>query len=843
VRKQAKAFRAWTFCRQGRAESSAEPVLLKSRSNIAHLVTDGYDSDNPERAFRESFFLRAPPQHTLAPMSQPSLWERLRRARIVQVLVVYLGVSWGVLQIVEVVSGLVELPSWVGPVALLLLLIGLVVVAATALVQSLPQTTAREEAGEVPTDWQVAPADVVKSLSQGRIPHLTWGRAILGGVVALSLLFGGAGMWVAFNRTPVGIGPTPAGADESPAGLAIVPFDVTGPDLELWREGMVDLLATNLDGVGGLRTIDARTTLARWREQVTAGESPDLETALRVAAQTGARYALVGNLVGSPAGIRVSADIYDLTNREEVVQAVQEGPADSVIAIAGGLSVQLARDLIGSSGGDLIQPERMEAMTTPSLPALRAYLEGEAAYRRSDFATAVAAYERAVTQDSLFALAWFRLSDSYGWLEDIGSAGAALASDRSMALLDRLPARERILVEAGDRMGNGEPSYLQEMRAAVRRYPSDAEMWFMLGEFVYHVGKDAGMAGIDEAVGAFDRAIELAPRFGPYQVHAFELSVASGDRADAEARLARYMDVVGATEAAADDELVIPLLLGDSAEAAEAVARSLEAPVRVASDIRTAYTVHQDRWDRLFDLQWANRRRPGGDDHQWILYNLVGQGQLRRGYRLTDSLNVSRGNQGVALGFMLGIWSTAGEVLGPSAVTPEMCEQPAFSGMCHLFVGWGLARSGNEAGAQESLRLLRARASEAEGDVRRTIEEHADAVEGTIAAVRGDVVEARRLLRPLVTRASNSGQLGRSALAEVEWAEGNATDAIRYYEGNSYNYERPHVALELARIHDERGEGDRARVYYQRFLTITRLGDPDLPEIAEAREALERLGG
>ena len=86
------------------------------------------------------------------------------------------------------------------------------------------------------------------------------------------------------------------------------------------------------------------------------------------------------------------------------MQAVQEGPADSVLAIAGGLSVQLARDLIGTSGGDLIQAERMEAMTTSSLPALRAYLEGEAAYRRSDFATAVGAYERAVAQDSLFAL-------------------------------------------------------------------------------------------------------------------------------------------------------------------------------------------------------------------------------------------------------------------------------------------------------------------------------------------------------------------------------------------------------------------------------------------------------
>ena len=76
-----------------------------------------------------------------------------------------------ILQITETVTGLLTLPEWVGPVAVLLLLIGLVVVLATAWVQSLPQTTAAEEAGEVPTDWQVAPADVVARLRAGKLPH------------------------------------------------------------------------------------------------------------------------------------------------------------------------------------------------------------------------------------------------------------------------------------------------------------------------------------------------------------------------------------------------------------------------------------------------------------------------------------------------------------------------------------------------------------------------------------------------------------------------------------------------------------------------------------------------
>jgi hypothetical protein len=176
-------------------------------------------------------------------MTQPPLWEHLKRARVVQVLIVYLGASWAVLQIIETVTGLLTLPDWVGPVALLLLFVGLIVVLATSWVQSLPQTTAAEKAGEVPTDWEVAPADVIASLKAGKLPHLTCGRAILGGVVAMSLLFGASGIFVLINGPTSLLGPQEAGAAASTSGIAVLPFHVTGPDLDVYREGMVDLRA------------------------------------------------------------------------------------------------------------------------------------------------------------------------------------------------------------------------------------------------------------------------------------------------------------------------------------------------------------------------------------------------------------------------------------------------------------------------------------------------------------------------------------------------------------------------------------------------------------------------
>ena len=76
-------------------------------------------------------------------MPTPSLWSRLKQSRIVQVVLVYLGVSWGILQAVDVLQNTLALPDWIGPVAVILLLIGLVILAATAWVQSLPSTEAR----------------------------------------------------------------------------------------------------------------------------------------------------------------------------------------------------------------------------------------------------------------------------------------------------------------------------------------------------------------------------------------------------------------------------------------------------------------------------------------------------------------------------------------------------------------------------------------------------------------------------------------------------------------------------------------------------------------------------
>src|SRR5687767_3202452 len=115
-------------------------------------------------------------------------------------------------------------------------------------------------------------------------------RPLVAGGAVLGLLLAGA-ITALVLRDRGGLAPADALAENAAPGLAVVPFSVNDPALERWEEGLVDLLSTNLDGAGGLRAIDSRTVLARWRELVPEGGVADLPTALEVARRSGGKYA------------------------------------------------------------------------------------------------------------------------------------------------------------------------------------------------------------------------------------------------------------------------------------------------------------------------------------------------------------------------------------------------------------------------------------------------------------------------------------------------------------------------------------------------------------------------
>lgn len=270
---------------------------------------------------------------------------------MVWILLVFLGASWIVLRTVDTLAGLLSLPSWVNPVAVVLLAAGFVVIVATAWVQGLPATKAAERAGEVPAHWEIAPGDVVSSLLQGRIPHLTWGRALMGGVLAMSSLMGAALIYALVVGGEEILGARGVGAEGLPEAVVVLPFSTTGEGMVLDEERMANLLRSDLADVGGLRVVDPGAVASRWRDEVGVSSDVAPDQALAVAAGLGARFAVRGSVVRTGDRATLVAEVYDLAGAGQVDDARVEGSADDLTGLVDSLTARVTDMLVERARG------------------------------------------------------------------------------------------------------------------------------------------------------------------------------------------------------------------------------------------------------------------------------------------------------------------------------------------------------------------------------------------------------------------------------------------------------------------------------------------------------------
>jgi tetratricopeptide (TPR) repeat protein len=499
------------------------------------------------------------------PNNRTSLWSRIRKGRLVQVLAVYIGVSWVLIQVTDALMNALSLPHWVGPVVVILLMVGLLVVLATAWVQSNPLVADRAEAEEVPRAWAVDVREMGRSVRHGRLPHLTWGRALTGGLVAFSLLFGLAGVYVLAGGRSPGATPLAATAGAAP-GVAVLPFDARGVDDELFGAGMVDLLATNLDGVAGLRSIDSRTVLARWRE-ARAESAGDLGSILRVAGSTGARWAVVGSAAGVGTRVRVTARLYDVETGVEHGRAQAEGDPAEILSLVDALSIDLVRELIREGRLPQVTPRSLAAITTSSVPALRAYLQGEVASRRADFRAAMDAYDEALAADSSFALAAHRAGIAAGWVENRGSERTVRYRAIADAHNARLPARDAALLRAFNQaLDDGDPAGIEALEQLAQRYPDDPEIWTMMGEARFHLGPQV-LIPPSSALEAFEQAIALDSAYAPAYIHPVEVKLATARDPVGTGNLLAAYERYGAVDQVRIQAMRIAFVLMHGAEA------------------------------------------------------------------------------------------------------------------------------------------------------------------------------------------------------------------------------------------------------------------------------------
>jgi DNA-binding SARP family transcriptional activator/TolB-like protein len=193
--------------------------------------------------------------------------------------------------------------------------------------------------------------------------------------------------------------------------IVIVPFRTSGADssVKYLGEGVADLIAPMLTGEGGPVAVDSRTAISTWN-RITHGREGTAEDARQVGRELGAGLVLSGSVVETGGKLTITGNVITGNSNNERALTSVSAPIDSVDQLLDRFVSQL---LVRQSG---VADASVAAITSQSLPAIRAYLNGRAAYRRADEGRAIESFTRAIDIDSTFALAAVDLTIATGKL-------------------------------------------------------------------------------------------------------------------------------------------------------------------------------------------------------------------------------------------------------------------------------------------------------------------------------------------------------------------------------------------------------------------------------------------
>jgi len=665
----------------------------------------------------------------------------------------------------------------------------------------------------------------------------------------------------------------------SPTLVAVLPFSVQGSsDLGYLGQGLVNLLSTSLDGAGNLRAVDPHAVLSTvQRRHDDAGIDPG--EAQSLADRLGAGLWVLGDVVEAGGRVRIGASLYDRSGTATPrARASVEGARGDVFALVDGLAAQL---LGQSSTGPVGRVTRVASVTTPSLAAYKAYLDGEAALRAGRADSAVTAFAYAITLDTSFALAYYRQSVAAEWATR--ARLAETSAEQAVRHSARLSEHDRMLLRAllATRQGAGAQAD-GLYRDIIATYPDEIEAWTQLGEVRFHYGPTLGQP-VAASRSAFERVLYFEPGNVSAMVHLARIAAMEARPQDADSLVRAILALSPSSDRALEFRVLRAYAIHDVAEQARLqaeIARAADGLLPLplwdlsvyVSDLPGAEAVARSLADP------ARSRDAQGAGHSALAYLALSQGKLAMARLEVERATAVQRGRGLEYGTMLEVapfldmsrarleaarrelesWNAAAE---PASELPSVFFN-AHDGIHSLLRTYLLglidARLGNVPAAEQAAAQLAAQQGPPTGlglphDLSLEVRAEIALAQHSPAAALAALQERRdqawyeyHFGSPMY-----SGARGRFLRAMLEAALAKSDDDVRRavfsfstfegYSGFDLVYAGP-ARLRRAALYERLGDREAAARDYTRFIDLWRDCDAEFrPIVDSARVKLAKL--
>ena len=292
--------------------------------------------------------------------------------------------------------------------------------------------------------------------------------------------------------------------------IAVLPFENLGPaEDEYFADGLTDEITSRLSVISSLGVI-SRTSAVQYKK--TQKRLPV------IASELGVDYVLEGTIrcvkEGGSQRLRITPQLIQVSGDRHLWADNIDRTLDDIFRV----QTEIATQVVHALGIVLREGDKgiIEAIPTNNLEAYQAYLRGKSSgsdYVRSNTRTAIEMYQRAVTLDTTFALAYACLASAhlrYYWegydrtRERLATAKQAL--DRAFALQPDLPEAFGVLSMYYYWGFRDYEAALETLKKVEKMRPNDSQVHATLAWIWRRQGRS------EEAIESLEKAFMLDPK-------------------------------------------------------------------------------------------------------------------------------------------------------------------------------------------------------------------------------------------------------------------------------------------------------------------------------------------